>query len=414
MMIIMLRIKNILLFLLVVCIISLNAYFSISYAENSKIQQGQVNLTQGTKIGFEKTGKMEYKHVNHKAILLPNGKVLIFDTGTPPEIFNPETNTYKELKHSTIVTYSKLNLSLLNDGNVLIVADISKLVPYMELFDYKTETFKEFNPNLPYELKTSDSIRGINIIALSPNIILFVFGQEYYIYNYSLDTYKKIDWNYNEFGEIGYLNQLTSNNFNDIVLITYLKSSTKIVKYDQQNEKFILLKTINIPTYYPIKVNNIIYFFTGTVSYDNSKSRIRKGDAAIYSYDIETNNFKKLGYLYKAGTEGGIILSDGSIMFNAGKFDLYDKVQYEIYHPTENKSSFTEPIKWYRKKVMTLLNDGSVLFSGGYFYTSDWIQGTNHSCRYYPTYNNHKNKLYKIEPNNIKPSIKELVKEVKN
>lgn len=376
-------------------------YFNSSYAENNQIKKGKINnektefnikenkYNKPKKYGFYKTKNMNYNHSYHISVLLPNGKVLIRDIEFKnyAEIFDPNTNKYKkliELRPLAINTTGK-KYGVMQNGNVLMFGssrDKSKFC-YAEIFDYKTETFRTFEPNFPYtpRLNVTDSM---NIYILSPELILLRCftkknGVEYYIYNYEKNTYKKIAYNEKVLGYIldGYV-------FNDTVFFISEKNENfNISPYNIVTNTFATVETINMK-HDGLKIGaigNKIYFFTGIVLNDNSKSREGEHLSPIYVFDINTKKLEIEYFLHNGAKVEYTVLDDGKIMFNSGRFND-NWVNIEIYSPQEKRSYYTEKIPWHRGARMTKLKDGSVLYSGG------WVQytgmGERASYRYYP------------------------------
>lgn len=422
------KIKNILLLLLVICLILENLYFSVSYAEDSNIEHGKIqidnkkikfNITENKhkntkKYGFYKTKDMNYKHKKHIALLLPNGKVLIRDISTA-EIYDPNKNQYVKLPNQQFLGpfYAEKTAKIMSDGNVLIFqrnSDAHYTDFRMELFDYKTQLFKKFNPQLPYELKLTDYIKNISAYILSSHLILFKFNSEYYLYNYNTNTFKEITWNENDYGN----NILYSDDGLIIVMNTKSYYKLCILQYNIDKNCFDILANVRVPELLTKNIlvdNDNIYFFTGSTRVDNAELREGKHLSNIYKFNLKTKKFEHEGFLSNGANHSSILLKDGRILLNTGQFKE-DYVFFETYDPKTKTSSFTNLHPWYRDAAMTLLDDGQVLFTGGWFFKGDALYGTENSFIYRPDYGIYRKKYLFKKDETRKPSLNEIYNEV--
>ena len=160
----------------------------------------------------------------------------------------------------------------------------------------------------------------------------------------------------------------------------------QIVKYNLDENRFetVNLGKISGPMK-PIFLDNYIYFFTGSLVIDSNKERDKIRNSPIYRYDIKNNNYERIGALYSGGSTDieSVVLKDGRILFNSGRFSG-NYVEHEIFDPASKTSVFTEKRPWYKRCKMTLLEDGSVLKTGGWVISQEALYGTKNSERYYP------------------------------
>ena len=184
-------------------------------------------------------------------------------------------------------------------------------------------------------------------------------------------------YDFNFLGKIG----------NNIYFTKIQNRNIELLKLNLSNFK---IDTINIARIgewpiRPILINDNIYFFTNSLRFDNYKLRDKVRNSPIYLYNIKDNKFEKIGTLYSAGAGNitSVLLKDGRILFNSGKFDGH-YVQYEIFDPISKTSVFTRQRPWYKGCKMTLLEDGSVLKTGGWAIRQEALYGTKNSERYYP------------------------------
>lgn len=352
---------------------------------------------------FSKTKNMNFKHIDHIAILLPNNQILIRDKYTA-EIYDPEKNEYIKLqKQEFIDTYNQKNAKVMSDQKVLIFSDIYPELR-MEVFDYKTQQFEKFNPQLPYGLKRTDEIKDIKAYILSSELLLFKFNTEYYLYNYNINNYKQLNWNENDLGnDIIFCDDqiiITTSTQNRLIL--------HILKYNELDKNIELIKKVKTPEFLGsniVKSNNEIFFFTGSTRTDSIKKRKGMHYSSIYKFNLKTKFFEKEGVLSNGANKQGLLLKDGRILFNSGQFEG-EHIYLETYDPKTKTSSFSDKHPWYRHSTMTLLDDGRVLFTGGYIFHHEAIYGTKNSFIYNPL----QRKKYKLkekldEKNNIKWNI---------
>ena len=415
--------KKIFIWLFAVSLLFISGICSSSLAKNSNLQKGQINVnSKNIKINgnIYSTNKMNFLHQTHQTVLLPNGKVLIYDLN--PELFNPDNNTYTKLpKRNYIITKHTKRFEVMEDGNVLFAdpnivyasshaIEDNKKHCLLELFDYRTNSFKEFQPNFPYPLKETKEADAdkLRIHILSPKLILLQYRKyipisedkrkrvyEYYIYDYSNDSYKKVVNGTDKLDLVW-----TSKNNILYTKLHFRQGAEKyqnnwfIVKYNEDTNSFETLSeldTLPIDSRNLIFCNDKIYFFANVVFPDTSrKTREGSHPSPVYEFDLNTKKLNKIGSLYNGGKVESIVLQDGSILFNSGIFKG-PYLNLEIYNPKTNTSVFTKPMIWHRDGMrMTLLNDGSVLLTGGYlkFDLRDetYTKGSNDSYRLYIKY----------------------------
>lgn len=356
-------------------------------------------------IGFWiKTSKMNNKYSGHLAVLLPNGNVLIRGDNTA-EIFIPDKNMYKNIQVSDRQAASYANANIMRDNNLLIIYSsrmTGKSFDTLEVFDCEKETFIKFNGKFPYPFSNTDSILSANAYIISDKYILLSYHKkeqqkyytEYYLYNYIDNTYSKIEYN-NEYGRLDdCINRIDTKNQYFISLNSQNQNiqnnsfyTYNILRLDTENKKIKLIDEIKLnPGHKEVFVNGDIYFFYGKVIIDSREQRENIQLSPIYKYNIKQKKLEKIENLHNGGNVKTLLLNNGEILFNSGIFShkgFIDYIQYEIFDTKINTSFFTEKRPYYKKMNMTLLNDGSVLFTGGYVLRQDWEYGSSDSYRYY-------------------------------
>ena len=408
MMRIMLRIKNILLFLLVVCIISSNSYFSISYAEEAGLKKGEIKLTENKlkrtkKIGhWYSASKMKNKYTDHISVLLPNGNVFIRGLKTA-EIYNYKKNSYENIESVNQINFIAIHggHKLMAYGKILLFFPPLSDEQALEVYNYRTGEFEQFDDSyLPGPLYTKELYNKkqpyiSKIIFLSDKLMLISYNKKIYLYDYIKKTYKEIDYQVERYGNFPSYYKKIGNTIYFINVVGQrnetsdkLESFQQVLKYNLDENIFETVRLCKIKSFMkPIFLNNYIYFFTGTLAIDSKKERDKIKNSPIYRYDIKNNNFERIGTLYSGGGVDieSVVLKDGRILFNSGRFSG-NYVEHEIFDPTSKTSVFTEKRPWYKRCKMTLLEDGSVLKTGGWvlYQTKEYLDGTNNSERYYP------------------------------
>lgn len=399
------KIKNILLLLLVICLILENLYFSVSYAEETFLKKGEIKLTENklnktNKIGhWHSAGKMNNKYTDHIAVLLPNGNVLIRGLKTA-EIYNPTKNSYENIESVNQISYFAIHGGhrLMADGMVLFFFPPMSNEHSLEVYNYKTGKFEQFDetylPGPLYKkgLYTKPQQYISKIVFLSDELMLICYNKKIYLYDYIKKIYKEIDYQIDKYGNfpsyyekigntIYFINATAERNETS----NKLESFQQILKYNLDENKIEVIQLCKIHGFMkPIFLNDYIYFFTGTLVIDSKKARDRIRNSPIYRYNIKNNKFEEIASLYSGGKVKSVVLKDGRILFNSGKFDG-DYVQHEIFDPISKTSVFTEKRLWYKRCEMTLLEDGTVLKTGGWVFKNiDRNKGTNKSERYYP------------------------------
>ena len=398
-------IKNILLFLITVCIISTNSYFNISYAKETDLQKGEVNLIEKeikktNKIGhWYSASKMKNKYSHHIAVLLPNGNVFIRGIRTA-EIYNPQKDSYENIESVRPISIRAIygGHKLMADGKLLFFFPPLSNEVSMEVYNYKTGKFEQFDDSyLPGPLYTKELYYKkqqyiSEIVFLSDKLMLVSYNKKTYLYDYIKKTYKEIHYqieipgstsSYMKIGNtIYFINVIGQRNETS----NKIDSIRQIVKYNLDENRFetVNLGKISGPMK-PIFLDNYIYFFTGSLVIDSNKERDKIRNSPIYRYDIKNNNYERIGALYSGGSTDieSVVLKDGRILFNSGRFSG-NYVEHEIFDPASKTSVFTEKRPWYKRCKMTLLEDGSVLKTGGWVIRQERLYGTKNSERYYP------------------------------
>ncbi len=412
-----------LLVVLAFLILGISISCTVSYAGNTKNSIKQENYNNET-TKIKSTGRMKYKDIEPLCILLPNNNVLVLGggkNGTGAQIFDPNINKYRIIQDSYFPHHK--DYLLLDDGTVFLYD--SGYDRQIELFDYKTETFKKLDDKLfPY-----NKFARRYFLSLGNNRLLVVTrgmqGMRYYhVFDLNTMKYQTLhDDNEQKllFEKYGQPMKEIIIDENTVMIITFKKvvevednpndkgigyntnekriEEYNIVSLNLNNKQYKIIGTYRIPRYKQqafiyknLKNSILIYYPKNIPSSDPSPKRYKYKDVDFYLLDLKTNSLKKAGTSKYAGSYDSVELKDGRVLFNTGKFGSSTTyyVGLAIFDPKTGKTSLLDEysLRYHTGMGLTLLHDGSVLINGGYKggFALDWNDGTKFSKRYYPKY----------------------------
>ena len=273
---------------------------------------------------FISTGDMIESHCNHTATLLDNGEVLIIAGWKPGErsdaveIYNPETGKFR-LAARLEKPLQAQNAVLLNNGKILIVGGNSSRTNYqMEayLYDYKTNSFEKTG-SLNYG-------RMAFTATLMNNGNVLITGGE------SITNNTKVILN-------------------------------KAEIYNTITGKFELTGDLNFQRYKhgAVLMQNGNVLLAGGSDKNDWNGKYKTSEI----YDVSTGKFSVVemnNERFKL-QEGIAALPDGNVLVAGGNKTV------EMYNSSENKfipMGELDEANYYT--CLTLLNNGSVLITGGY------------------------------------------------
>jgi WD40 repeat protein len=273
---------------------------------------------------FTPTGNMNEARRGHAATLLPNGLVLIVggwgESGriTTAELYDPQTGEFR-LAASMFAPRGSMTLTLLKNGQVLIAGgDSARNTPQLtaEIYDPATDTFSRSG-----SLNHGRSAHTATL--LNDGKVLFIGGRP------------------------------RSNN------ATALASAEL---YDPETGQFIMTSSMNVVRYKHAAVllqDGNVLVIGGSNQHDWSGQY-----ASAELYDTGTGEFTEIPDMNSARfklADAAVLLSNGDVLIGGGNR------QIEVYN-TQNQRFLTDGNldEAYFFSVLTLLQDGRVLITGGY------------------------------------------------
>lgn len=332
---------------------------------------------------FVRVGDMHYPRSGHKAVLLQDGRVLIVGGGRKEaEIYDPKTKKFY-LTGKMLKQHGTFTATLLNNGNVLITGYSKET----ELFDPKTETFKlAGNLNYPKNYHTATLLQDGRVLIVGGQLI--DTEKDYNHQKFKFAEYSEIyNPNTGKFEKVSKLNiprsrhaSILLNNGNVLVVggITYNERLSSAEIYDVKNNKFIKLENMNSIRVSPqlIKLENgkiliIAGYANSDIGNKNCTDRTCGWQREIEAFDPEKKRFEEfiLNNISEP-TSKATLLKNGTILFSAGSKSVHWYVvttkTSTILYPEKNEIIKGPELNQKRADhTATLLNDGSVLISGG-------------------------------------------------
>lgn len=365
--------------------LSIIAIFGVLVGGCSNLQADKpIDIGHSKKGDFVIVGDMSVPRYFHEAILLDDGRVLLFggeaENSLIADIYDPETKKFTQLKDK-IPVRSGAAITKLIDGQILISGGASSM---------EGRGGKGFNGTKIYNPTTKKVIQGPNMIlpremhtsTLLKNGRVILIGGEY---NNDSEMYDPIT---NKFSNASKLN-IPRFEHSAILLkdgrvlvvggIGYNKGKFDTLAsaeiYNPNTNKFKLIGNMNIPrknvNLYLLKDGNVL------ISGGIKKQDKDKGMDSIYVREIElynpkTNEFKIIAKRTSEANEPAeVLLADDKLLFTGSQTGVGLSLRWyatsEIFDPQTKKFTQGKSMNFRRScHRATLLKDGNVLISGSY------------------------------------------------
>jgi len=337
---------------------------------------------------FVRVGDMHYARSGHKAVLLQDGRVLIVGGASEPvaEIYDPEKRKFYKTG-SMNINRDNFTATLLQNGKVLIAGGQRGNTPLndVELYNPNTKSFEKA-PELNF------SRHSHTATLLSDGRVLIVGGQgpsgkkthtwavkKSEIYNPKTDTF-----------EIGpemniprvMPESIALNNGNVLIIGGGDSSKNKDAEYIPEiyflpENKFVKLDKISFVVGYgdpsPILLKN------GKVLLPFCKKNAKRMNFQIFDPDFLSFNDTGVSIDRNFKNNVSVLLENGNVLFFGGTKELtwwYDGIKNTfLYDINTNSLIESTDLKYARAfSTATLLNDGTVLITGGKGKTSKLIK----------------------------------------
>lgn len=334
---------------------------------------------------FVRVGDMNIPRSGHKAVLLHDGRVLIWGGAVGngnAEIYNPKTRKFSLIGKPANAS-GDFTMTLLNNGEVLIIGYNKKA----DLFDPKTDRFRPSGDlNYPRINHTSTLLEDGRVLIAGGQLIdpskglndqKFQYAEYSEIYNPKTERFEigpKMLYPRNEHYSIllnnGNVLILGGSSGNDSALYVselYIVKKNKFIKLKETSFAII---TFGNPL--PIILNNGNILLTYCTKFH------KRIDLQIFNSDSLTFKDTRISLNSNFIGNKSIFLNDGNVLFFGGSKEkpwYYSGVKNSfIYNPHLNKLINGPDLKFARSSSSaTLLNDGSVLITGGKGETADNI-----------------------------------------
>ncbi|MBX3245393.1 MAG: hypothetical protein KF685_13155 [Acidobacteria bacterium] len=316
---------------------------------------------------------LQSPRADHSATLLNDGRVLFaggmkrngvfFDTA---EIFDPKTNTTKELKAKMVKRRVSHSATLLEDGRVLIAggwSDRNVTENTAEIFDPKTEMFSQAGNMTSRRAAHSETLLG-------DGKVLITGGQSG---NGQLNEAEVFDPKTGEFSKVENMRSSRTGHIavkldDGNVLIVGGSASNTILSsgeiFDFKTKRFSSLRSVMTEArnkHDAIKLADGRVLIYGGANENDWSGRSKTAEI----FDHETKTFTATGDMhfprFKIGGSS-VLLKNRKVLIGGGN------EQAEIFDPSSNRFSIVEgsfgiPLHF---ASVTLLNDGRALIAGGY------------------------------------------------
>lgn len=279
---------------------------------------------------FLKISDMPIQMDGHKAVLLNDGRVLIWGgSSQQAEIYNPKTRSFKLIGQPADVS-GDFTMTLLKDGKVLLTGYNKKA----DLFNPKTNTFiPSGNLNYPRSYHTATLLQDGRVLIVGGQLIDPTKGSNNQV------------WKFAEYSEI----------------------------YNPETQNFKMGPKLNTPRYKHGAVllddGNVLILGGG-----NNKERFSSAEI----YDVKTNKFIKINSMKYIRVSPQVLkLTDGRVLITGGYGEWAPnkirhegesdwEVMIEIYNPETGKfNDFIKNTIIDPTSKVTLLKNDNVLFTAG-------------------------------------------------
>lgn len=332
---------------------------------------------------FVRISDMNIPRAGHQAVLLKDGRVLIWGgSAENAEIYNPAKRKFLLIGKPVNVS-GDFTMTLLNNGKVLLVGYNKKA----DLFDPKTSTFRASGSlNYPRTKHTATLLKDGRVLIEGGQLIdpdknlnqqIFKFADHSEIYNPKTEKF-----------EIGPKLNVPRNEHSSILLND---GNVLILGGGSENSK-----ALDIPELYNVKMNKFIQLKEtpcSIITFGNPLPVILKNGYVLIPY---CTIFKKRKNIHIFNSHSSlfedssvslnpkfigntsVLLENGNVLFFGGSKEqpwYYSGVKNSfIYNPRLNKLIDGPDLKFARSSsTATLLNDGTVLITGGKGKTADNI-----------------------------------------
>jgi WD40 repeat protein len=332
--------------------------------------------------------RMNVPRAAHTATLLSNGKVLIAggfrQEGTSEisiasaELYDPITNTFIPLADLNEARNGH-TATLLPDGQVLIVGGwgLSGRIPTAELYDPQTGKFS-------YTASLAAPRAGMTATLLPNGKVLIAGGES--ARNTPQLAAEIYDPASNTFAQTGPLNSgrfahtATLLAEGSVLLIGGTSGGNTVLAsaelYNPATGKFTLTGSLNAVRY---KHAAVLLPSGNVLVMGGSDQNDWQGKyASAEMYNVQTGSFTKIAPLNRERfklADAAVLLANGNVLIGGGHRQL------EIFDVTEQRFILSQKLETdYYFSVLTLLQNGTVLITGGY---DSRIQPTNQAWFYY-------------------------------
>lgn len=315
------------------------------------------NLPVNQNIITTQVGSMNNTHVDPKAILLDNGKVLVVGNGA--ELFDSSTLTFSLVANRTLQrVYHKL--TKLQDGRILISGDINTV----EIYDPTTATFSNTGSMI-------QSLRTGHTNTLLPNGKVLVTGgylsstfsnlRSAEIYDPTTGTFTLTgNMNYARYGH-----NATLLNDETVLIVGGLDSRSKNITtaeiYNPSTGIFTIVSNSSCKSSYSetsvlLSNKNVFIADNGTAS-------------SIQIFNLSSGNCTTIQQSLRGISSFSIThLKDGRVLLVGGiTATNYYVRELNVFDPNSNTLSNLGNMNQYRIAALSIvLQDGRVLITGGY------------------------------------------------